>query len=294
MISDAARRFYSTPGPLTVFVGGGPLLTGVSGDPVKLRELVSQSLLHPAWAGTYGQRLSGRRLAEQQIRAAGEIARVLWDRSPLPLAASRSLEHRAVGTCRSFTTLYVALLRQYGVAARARCGFANYFEKGKWVDHWVSEYWSDDQSRWLQVDAQLDDFQMKSIGVAWSPDDLPAGAFLSGGECWSQIRAGVIDPLTCGIFDMWGAWFVRSNVIRDLAALNKIELLPWDAWGLAEDWSQINTEPDNLVIDSLAATCASEDLIRVQQLFTDDRFAVPETITSFIEGVPTKIAWHSG
>jgi hypothetical protein len=89
-----------------------------------------------------------------------------------------------------------------------------------------------------------------------------------------------------------GRLVVRSNVIRDLAALNKIELLPWDAWGLAEDWSQINTEPDNLVIDSLAATCASEDLTQAQHRFTDDRFAVPETITSFIEGVPTKIAWH--
>jgi hypothetical protein len=52
------------------------------------------------------------------------------------------------------------------------------------------------------------------------------------------------------------------------------------------------TRPDNLVIDSLAETCASEDLIQLQHLFTDDRFAVPETITSFIEGVPTKIAWH--
>jgi hypothetical protein len=31
----------------------------------------------------------------------------------------------------------------------------------------------------------------------------------------------------------------------------------------------------------------------VQHLFTDDRFAVPETITSFIEGVPTNIVWRS-
>lgn len=202
MISDEARRFYSTPGPLTGFALDEPLLVGISGGPVELRALVSQSLLHPAWAGAYGQPLSGARSAEQEIRSAAVMARVLWVRSPLPLEESRSLEHRAVGTCRNFTVLHVALLRHVGVAARARCGFADYFEKGKWVDHWVAEYWSDEHARWVQVDAQLDDFQMKSIGVSWSPDDLPAGAFLSGGECWSQIRAGAIDPLTCGIFDV--------------------------------------------------------------------------------------------
>lgn len=292
MISEDARRFYSTPGPLTGFDFHEPLLVGLPTDPVELRALVSQSALHPAWAEAYGQRLSPARSAEQQIRAAADMARVLWERSPLSLDAPRSLEHRVVGTCRNFTTLYVALLRHVGIPARARCGFANYFENGKWVDHWVAEYWSDDRARWVQVDAQLDDFQMKSIGVAWSPDELPTGAFLTGGQCWEKTRAGAIDPMLCGIFDMWGAWFVRSNVARDFAALNKIELLPWDVWGLCEDWSQINTEPDNLVVDALAATCAAEDLARIQQEFTDERFAVPETVTSFIEGIPSKITWR--
>ena len=48
-----------------------------------------------------------------------------------------------VGVCRHFTLLHVAMLRAQGVPARARCGFGAYFEKGKFVDHWVTEYWND-------------------------------------------------------------------------------------------------------------------------------------------------------
>ena len=29
-------------------------------------------------------------------------------------------------------------------------------------------------------------------------------------------------------------WFIAGNVLRDLAALNRMELLPWDVWGLMQ------------------------------------------------------------
>ena len=43
-------------------------------------------------------------------------------------------------------------------------------------------------------------------------------------------RAGQANPDLFGVFDMHGMWFIRGNVVRDLAALNKVELLPWDCW----------------------------------------------------------------
>jgi transglutaminase-like putative cysteine protease len=43
--------------------------------------------------------------------------------------------------------LFVALIRRKGVPARARCGFADYFEPGKHLDHWVGEYWNSDEGR---------------------------------------------------------------------------------------------------------------------------------------------------
>jgi hypothetical protein len=292
VISETARRFYSTPGPLTDVSASAPLLVGVSGAPDELRSVVAHAMLHPGWAHAYSQKLSAKRSSEQQIRAASEMARLLWKHSPRPLCEPRSAAQRVVGTCRNFTAFYVALLRHLNIPARARCGHAKYFEKGKWVDHWVAEYWSEESTRWVRSDPQLDDLQCRMIGIDWSPADIPEDVFLSGGECWLRVRQGSIDPLVCGIFDMWGSWFVRSNVVRDFAALNKVELLPWDGWGLCEDWSQIDSDADNEVVDELANMCASEDVVSVQTMFADDRFAVPDVITSYIDGVPTPTRWR--
>jgi len=46
-------------------------------------------------------------------------------------------------------------MRHKGIPSRVRCGFANYFERGKHVDHWVAEYWLASEHRWLLVDAEL-------------------------------------------------------------------------------------------------------------------------------------------
>ena len=34
-----------------------------------------------------------------------------------------------------------------------------------------------------------------------------------------------------GILDMFGWWFIAGNVMRDVAALNNREMLPWDVLG---------------------------------------------------------------
>ena len=269
------------------------LLDGVAHDPAAIRKLVATSLLHPAWARSYGHRIPTDRADEQQLRHASEIADVLWRNNGAPLTSSRDLGDRAIGTCRNFTVFNVAVLRQLGFPSRARCGHASYFEKGKWVDHWIVERWSSDQNRWVRSDPQLDERQLAAIGANWSPDDLPEGAFLSGGECWAGIRDQTIDPAVCGIFDMWGAWFVRSNVVRDLAALNKIELLPWDVWGVMQDWTQLGSEADNVVVDRFAAVCASDDLGLVRATFDDPLVYVPNTITTFLDSRPIDVAWRN-
>ena len=60
----------------------------------------------------------------------------------------------------------------------ARCGFAGYFQTGKWVDHWIVEHWAGE--RWQVLDAQIDDFQREVTGLEPDPSDLPVGYFLTG------------------------------------------------------------------------------------------------------------------
>jgi hypothetical protein len=56
------------------------------------------------------------------------------------------------------------------------------------------------------------------------PDD-----FLHAGKAWQMCRSGEDDPLNYGIEgDLWGWFMIRHNLLRDLLALNKLELLPWD------------------------------------------------------------------
>ena len=65
----------------------------------------------------------------------------------------------------------------------------------------------------------------------FDPADQPEGEFLTGAEAWLRCRAGDADPNDFGIFDEHGLWFVFSDLMLDLAAINKVELLPWDSWG---------------------------------------------------------------
>jgi hypothetical protein len=63
--------------------------------------------------------------------------------------------------------------------------------------------------------------------------NVPRTEFLTAAEAWRRCRAGEADPALFGIsfVDLFGLWFVAGNLVRDLAALNKVEMLPWDLWG---------------------------------------------------------------
>lgn len=66
----------------------------------------------------------------------------------------------------------------------------------------------------------------------FDPLDLPPGQFVPASRAWQMCRSGEADAEKFGIFDMHGLWFIRCNLLRELAALNDAEMLPWDVWGL--------------------------------------------------------------
>jgi hypothetical protein len=155
----------------------------------------------------------------------------IFERDEQPLTAARPIEHRLIGVCRHFVVLMAATLRAHGVPARARCGFSTYFDRKMSVDHWVCECWDPGRGRWVLVDPQLDEHQRQMFKIDFSPLDVPRDRFLVAAAAWRRCRAGAADPAKFGIMDMSGLWFVAGNVFRDFAALNKVEMLPWDMWG---------------------------------------------------------------
>jgi hypothetical protein len=252
---------YVTPGPLTDLDGVDP--AALPADPVELCRSVRDLVIQPSDARSLD--LPEERFAENQLRPAGALVARLLELDPAPLTTAREPRDRVVGTCRHFAVLSCALLRRRGIAARARCGFATYFEPGKGLDHWVTEYRTD---RWVRIDSEV-----LGLDVLDHPHDLRPGEFLSGGEAWSAYRRGELDAATFGVpgTGNWGPSEIRGNAVRDLAALNKVEMLPWDEWGRMTDAYAGKTGADyDSLLDELAGADDPAALYRHPDLRVPD------------------------
>jgi hypothetical protein len=220
--------FYSSPGLMTDPKDFRNILDNL---PVEIRALcriVQNNLIHIFWSDRYGRALSKDEKYTVNVRSISEKLAILHGKDGGALSVTKTIDQKQVGNCRDFTLLLTAILRHQGVAARARCGFGTYFLPDHFEDHWVCEYWNASERRWVLVDPQLDDFQCKELNVVFNPLDVPRDQFIVAGKAWQMCRHGEADPQQFGIFDMHGWWFIWGNVVRELLAFNKIELLPWD------------------------------------------------------------------
>jgi hypothetical protein len=263
---------YSAPGRLTdIGEVSVAVLKAVPADPVGICRLVPGLVLHPFEATELG--LDGDRFGGQQIRQASAIIGAVLALDPAALDIPREPDRRLVATCRTFVVLSCALLRHRGIAARARCGFGTYFQPGLGLDHWITEYWHEAGQRWVRVDTQ----HLEHSFVP-HPEDLRPGEFLTGGEAWTGYRHGSVDAAAFGVpgTENFGPAEISGNTIRDLAALNKVEMLPWDEWGQmpAAYAGQAGPGYDELV-DEVAAACASDSPQHVADVYCRPELRVP-------------------
>jgi transglutaminase superfamily protein len=278
--------YFATPGALTQPGAYSELLDDMPADIAGLCRVVQGLMLHIFWAERYGVQLPEHRQEEVQLRSVAEKLQRIIALDPRPLTDARPLDARLIGNCRDFSVLLTALLRHQGVPSRARCGFARYFIPNHYEDHWVCEYWNAGQQRWVLVDAQLDAFQCQQLSIEFDPLDVPRDQFVVGGKAWQLCRAGQADPDSFGIFDMHGLWFVRGDFVRDVAALNKIELLPWDGWGIIEARDEDMSPADLALLDRVAElTCGDVPTFdQLRALYeADGRLRVPSTIHSYTQ-----------
>ena len=160
---------------------------------------------------------------------------------------------------------------------------------GLYEDHWVCELWDETGARWRRVDAQIDDAQRRHFGPK-DALDVTHEEFVVGGEAWAGIRAGRLDAKCFGLSSIGesGLWFVCGDFVRDVAALNKVELLPWDLWGvmhrLGEDGFPLGPEEvvarlpegDVAELDRVAPlTAGAVDVAAVRAAYPDERWCVP-------------------
>lgn len=87
-------------------------------------------------------------------------------------------------TCRGQAILLAAILKAKGYSARVRSGFAPYIKyDGIGHDHWITEYYSKDEKRWILVDPDmcLDE-------VKFNPFDMPREEFIFGAQAYLDLR----------------------------------------------------------------------------------------------------------
>lgn len=170
------------------------------------------------------------------------------------------------------------------------------------------------------ADPQLDPFQQSSV-ISWAleaghdtekkiqrikkfnPRDLKPDEFITAGHAWKLCRKGEADPgnfgISCpirpewGIDSLYGLWFVRGQFLRDFAALNKVETVPylvriwkgldWKPWRLVALKDNELTDSELLLLDDIAELTIDIDanFNEIREVYsTNNDLAVPDEIIS--------------
>ena len=236
-----------------------------------LCRIVQGLVIHDRWVTQYGIELATDRLNELRLVFVERIIARAFELDERPLDQQRAPGKRVIGCCRDFSVLLCSILRVKGIPARARCGFGAYFGPG-FCDHWMCEYWHDEERRWISVDPQLDALQQDCLETDFDVHDMPDDKFIVGGRAWQMCREEGYDPDLFGIDECRGLWFVRGNLLRDLAALNKEETVPylvgrpWGPWAILTKDDQAMSEQELELLDNVAAVTQ-----RGNQAFSDMR-----------------------
>lgn len=263
-LADYARHSaYSDPGP------HADLLRAVDPTPAATGAAACATIVHYR-AGS--PELTDAQRADIDQRWLAAILGTAVARQPGPLDAARDVTRQVAGCCRDHTLFSLGVLREHGVPARSRIGFAGYFNAPFFNDHVVVEHWDAVSERWVRWDPELPD----DGTWGFDPRDMPTGPtspFPTAGEVWRAIRAGEVDPASYGVDPgmphLGGKDFVRGYVLLELAHRMRDEVLLWDVWGgtpddvpgVAELWAQEapddRGEPTSDELDVLADDVAA-------------------------------------
>jgi hypothetical protein len=267
-------------------------------DLTALCKVVQGLLIHRDLAQfLYRLKLSDQRREEAHTRPLAQMLNLIHQLEPGDLTVPRAPAHRMVSVCRHFSLMLCGFLRRRNMPARARCGFAAYLnpsDPGRFEDHWVTEYWNDSESRWVLVDAQLDAVLGDASHFGFDPLDVPRNRFVVAGDAWQMCRSGRADPAAFGLsfIHLQGLWFVAGNLVRDLASLNRVEMLPWDVWGaMPKEDTQITAATGDLFDRVAAVTLGGDAAFREARAVyeSDDRLRVPATVFNALRNVAEAI-----
>lgn len=116
-------------------------------------------------------------------------------------------------------------------------------------------------------------------------ESVSEGAGSDRPPCFDPVRFGV------SILRLAGLWFVACSLLRDLAALAKEEMMPWDHWGPARGFRPGAPIPPEWLdrLDSLAADLAGDHSVEAI-LAAHPWAALTPSVLAFPNGQPVEVA----
>ncbi|MGW2292633.1 transglutaminase-like domain-containing protein [Streptomyces phaeochromogenes] len=252
-------QFYASQSPASD-LGGWKGLKGYSQDVSTLAAAVRGLLISKEESAVRRNQVPSDREDSQGSLSASELLHDLegWRTS------SSYEEERYVGTGRDFALLLCGFSRELGIPARVRCGYATYLLPGFHQEHWVAEYWHPDFG-WCLADARelANHENIRLSHTGFDPMRVPRDDFIVAGEAWQGYRQGDFTASGFGVSpDIAGVGHVRSSVLRDLAALNKIEVGATDTWDFPDG--------DEELLDTVAQIeSRGGDLEEIRGLYAD-------------------------
>ncbi|PDT41244.1 MULTISPECIES: transglutaminase-like domain-containing protein [Sinorhizobium] len=279
----ASQSIYSEPGPYReTLMGGG-------GEPNLIAGWISSFMQHPRGFESKKRGLKPQQIADLELRSVAEILSVAVERK---LLESDAAQPKVGGVCRDFAMMAVSSFRERGTPARLRVGFADYLVPDHWEDHWLCE-WHDGR-RWKRLDVEFEAIG----GVSFDTLDVPSERFITASEAWFRIMG---DPELASRFgvsslNLAGEWFVAGSLLREVAALRKLELKPWDYWGLSKDLSPNLTELSSqarATLDHLASRLRTAAVDGDDEPETIADWPLPDEVISFPRGEPMTVRLHN-
>lgn len=133
------------------------------------------------------------------------------------------------------------------------------------------------------LDPQFDEKFVGELGINHDITDVPRDRFWTAATAWRACRSGEADPMEFGIefTGMRGLWFVAGSLVRDLATLNSVEVLPWDVRGKQPPPDADISEEDPAWFDDIAELTADPDTNHEEirrRFATDEELTVPPTV----------------
>lgn len=246
----ASHSVYSRPGHLP------PALEQLPADARAICRAVQSLLIHPHAASEQGYRFNWNRRLRAMLDF-HSVDQILAD-AALRTRLSDAQAPRAVFTCEHQLLLCLSLMREKGLVARARCGYASWLVPGRWTPHWTGEVWHPDSQCFVLYDVESDSFPQP-------------GQFLTGGAAWLAVHTRQVN-----VQDFLPDWRdgldgIKYRLLCDINGLIRQELLMYD-W-LLRDLPQ--QAPELLRISSARLADTQQQLLLRLAAFSAARDADP-------------------